>query len=138
MGRAMSYANVTDVQIRLGRPITSAAEIAQVTAWLTDVEALIKVRIPDLDQRVALGQIDEAIVALVEAQVVVRKVKNPDGKQNERIDDYSYGLNTDAARGDLFLTDEEWALLLPVSATGAFTIRPFGEPSSRGPHWWFR
>lgn len=138
MGRAMSYANVTDVQIRLGRPITSAAEIAQVTAWLTDVEALIKVRIPDLDQRVALGQIDEAIVALVEAQAVVRKVKNPDGKQNERIDDYSYGLNTDAARGDLFLTDEEWALLLPVSATGAFTIRPFGEPSSRVPHWWLR
>lgn len=134
----MSYANVTDVQVRLGRPITSSAEIAQVTAWLTDVEALIKVRIPDLDQRVVTGQIDESIVSLVEAQVVVRKVKNPDGKQNERIDDYSYGLNTDAARGDLFLTDEEWALLLPVSATGAFTIRPFGEPSSRGPQWWLR
>jgi|SRR5699024_3300549 len=134
----MSYANVTDVQVRLGRPITSSAEIAQVTAWLTDVEALIKVRIPDLDQRVVTGQVDESIVALVEAQVVVRKVKNPDGKQNERIDDYSYGLNADSARGDLFLTAEEWALLLPVSATGAFTIRPVGAPDVFDPVRWFR
>ena len=134
----MSYATVTDVQVRLGRPITSAAEIAQVTAWLTDVEALIKVRIPDLDQRVLAGQVDESIVSLVEAQVVVRKVKNPDGKQNERIDDYSYGLTTDAARGDLFLTDEEWALLLPVSATGAFTIRPYGAPDTPNPARWLQ
>lgn len=134
----MSYANVTDVQVRLGRPITSSAEIAQVTAWLTDVEALIKVRIPDLDQRVVTGQIDETIVALVEAQVVVRKVKNPDGKQNERIDDYSYGLNADSARGDLFLTAEEWALLLPVSVGGAFTIRPYGAPDTRNPARWLR
>ena len=134
----MSYATVTDVQVRLGRPITSANEVAQVTAWLTDVEALIRVRIPDLNQRVLLGDIDETIVALVEAQAVVRKVKNPDGKQNERIDDYSYGLNADSARGDLFLTAEEWALLLPVSVGGAFTIRPVGAPDVFDPGRWLR
>lgn len=134
----MSYATVSDVQVRLGRPITASGEVGQVTAWLTDVEALIRVRIPDLDQRVLLGQIAQSIVSMVEAQAVVRKVKNPDGKQNERIDDYSYGLTTDSARGDLFLTDDEWALLLPVSVGGAFTIRPFGVPDVVDPGWWLR
>lgn len=134
----MSIASVTDVQVRLGRPITDAAEIAQISAWLGDVEALIKVRIPDLAQRVLDGLLDSEVVKLVEAQVVVRKVKNPDGKQNERIDDYSYGLTADAARGDLFLTDDEWDLLTPsATPSGAFTIRPFGAPDV-GHSRWFR
>lgn len=133
----MSVASVTDVQVRLGRPITDTAEIAQVNAWLADLEALIKVRVPDLGVRILDGLLDEDVVKLVEAQAVVRKVKNPDGKKNERVDDYSYGLNDDAARGDLFLTDDEWALLLPsVNPQGAFTIRPFGQPDFRSPLGW--
>ncbi|MFB9956995.1 Gp19/Gp15/Gp42 family protein [Cellulomonas denverensis] len=78
-------------------------------AWLSDIEALILSRIPDLAAQIADGHPTEAVVKMVEANAVIRKIKNPDGKQNERIDDYSFGLNTDAARGDLFLTDEEWA-----------------------------
>lgn len=135
----MSVATVTDVQVRLGRPITDATEIAQVNAWLSDLEALIKVRIPDLSQRVLDGVLDSEVVKLVEAQAVVRKVKNPDGKQNERVDDYSYGLTADAARGDLFLTDDEWALLLPsTNPSGAFTIRPYGAPDFNCPTRWFQ
>ena len=133
----MSVATVTDVQVRLGRPITDSAEIAQVNAWLSDIEALIKVRIPDLAVRILDGVLDEEVVKLVEAQAVVRKAKNPDGKKNERVDDYSYGLNDDAARGDLFLTDDEWSLLLPASnPNGAFTIRPFGQPDYYSPAGW--
>lgn len=133
----MSVATVTDVQVRLGRPITDSAEIAQVNAWLSDIEALIKVRIPDLAVRILDGVLDEEVVKLVEAQAVVRKAKNPDGKKNERVDDYSYGLTDDAARGDLFLTDDEWSLLLPASnPNGAFTIRPFGVPDYSSPVGW--
>ena len=135
----MSVATVTDVQVRLGRPITDTAEIAQVNAWLADIEALIKVRIPDLAVRILDGVLDEEVVKLVEAQAVVRKVKNPDGKQNERVDDYSYGLNADAPRGDLFLTDDEWALLLPsTNPSGAFTVRPYGAPDYGHPSRWFQ
>lgn len=128
----MTYALVSDVSTRLGRPISDANEVAQVTAWLEDVETLIRARIPDLDGRVADGTPTAPTVVMVEANAVVRKVRNPDGKQNERIDDYSYGLNADAARGDLFLTDDEWALLEPGSGNGAWTIRPGGHVRGRG------
>lgn len=122
----MTYANLTDVSTRLGRPITDADEIAQVNAWLGDVEALILARIPDLADLVTAGNPSEAVVAMVEANAVIRKVKNPDGKVSEGIDDYNYRLNENSRKGELFLTDEEWALLTPDSADGAWTIRPGG------------
>jgi len=130
----VTYATVEDVSKRLGRPITAQAEIDQVNAWLADVEQIILARIPDLDERVTEGQPPSGVVVMVEANAVVRKVRNPEGKQNERIDDYSYGLNADAARGELFLTDDEWNLLLPGGSDGAFTIRPAGRVP--GPGYW--
>lgn len=128
----MSYANVSDVSTRLGRPIDSAEEIAQVNAWLGDVDALILARIPDLPERVAEGRPSAAVVAMVEANAVIRKVLNPEGKVAENIDDYHYRLNENARRGELFLTDEEWALLMPGAGEGAFTITPGGVRGRRG------
>lgn len=130
----MTYATLSDVSTRLGRPITDAEEIAQVTAWLADVEAMILARIPDLDELVADGSPSAAVVAMVEANAVIRKIRNPDGKVSEGIDDYNYRLNENARKGELFLTDEEWALLLPGAANGAWTIRPVGL--RRGPGQW--
>lgn len=130
----MTYANVNDVSTRLGRPISDATEIAQVNAWLGDVEALILARIPALATGVSAGLPTEAVVVMVEANAVVRKVRNPEGKVSERIDDYDYRLNENAGRGDLFLTDEEWALLEPGSGQGAFTITPGGSRAREG--WW--
>lgn len=124
----MAYADVDDVAVRLGRAVSDAAEEEQIEAWLDEAEQIIAGRIRDLAARIADGRITVATVALVEARAVVRKVKNPDGKQNERIDDYSYGLVEDAAKGEIFITDDEWALLLGTTASGsgAFTIRPAG------------
>jgi hypothetical protein len=130
----VTYATLSDVSTRLGRPITDAEEIAQVTAWLADVEAMILARIPDLDELVADGSPSAAVVAMVEANAVIRKIRNPDGKVSEGIDDYNYRLNENARKGELFLTDEEWALLLPGAANGAWTIRPVGL--RRGPGQW--
>jgi hypothetical protein len=123
----VAYATLTDVSTRLGRPITSTDEISQVLAWLDDIEALILTRIPTLDALVTAGTPTSAIVVMVEANAVIRKVRNPDGKVSEDIDDYSYRLNADAARGDLFLTDGEWALLAAGSSSGAFSVRPYFE-----------
>lgn len=121
----MAYAFIDDVSDRLGRAVSDAAEIQQIETWIEDAGRLILRRIPDLATRVAAGTIDRADVVMVEAQAVVRKVKNPDGKQNERIDDYSYGLVKDAARGEVFITDDEWDLLLPIRAPrGSFSVRP--------------
>ena len=121
------YANLTDVSERLGRPITDPDEVAQVNAWIGDVESLIRARLPELMPG-GEGQPSLDVVTMVVSNAVIRKVKNPDGKQNERIDDYSYGLTEEAARGALFLTDEEWALLAPASSSGAFSVSPHFEP----------
>lgn len=118
------YANLTDVADRLGRPISDALEVTQVNAWIADVEAIILARIPSLDVRLSTGALSPDVVSMVVANAVVRKVKNPDGKQNERIDDYSYGLTESASRGELFLTAEEWALLAPAAGAGGFSTRP--------------
>lgn len=120
----MAYATITDVSTRLGRTISESAEIAQVNAWIADVEALILHRIPDLAQQIVDGNVLASAVKTVVCQSVIRKIKNPDGKQNERIDDYSYGLSQDAARVDLFITDDEWSMITPRGTSGAaFSIR---------------
>lgn len=127
----MTYANLTDVSTRLGRPISSADEISQVVAWLADAETLILARIPTLDALVTAGGPSAALVAMIEANAVIRKLRNPEGKVSEGIDDYTYRLNENAARGDLFITDEEWVLLTPDAGASAFTIRPGGTPGYR-------
>ncbi len=129
----MTYASVTDVSKRLGRPITVGAETEQVEAWLEDVESLILARIPDLAVHVTDGRLTLETVKMIESNAVIRKVKNPDGYTSETIDDYTYRFNDSARKGDLFLTDEEWALLLPLrSAHGAWTITPYGSRRGRG------
>lgn len=120
----MSYATVDDVATRLGRPITEPTEVAQVDAWLEDVEILIRARVPTLDELVAAGTPTEPVVVMVESNAVVRMVRNPEGKTQERIDDYSWGLPADPKAGTLYLTDTEWSLLEPGSSDGAWTIRP--------------
>lgn len=115
----MATATLTDVAESLGRPITDELEVAQVNRWLANVELLIRARLGDDLTAVA----PDALV-FVETEAVIRKIRNPDGKVSEDIDDYRYRLNTDAARGAVFITDDEWALIVPRRARGAFTIRP--------------
>src|SRR5690606_240528 len=111
----MSYANVTDVSTRLGRPITSAVEIAQVNAWLSDVELMIRARIANLDALVAAGTIDEDSVVTVEASAVVRKMQNPEGLRQvtKSVDDGSVTKTRDTALSDgaLRILDSEWEML---------------------------
>lgn len=132
----VALATVEDVERRLGRQFSDGAEREQVQAWIGDVQGIVLARLPSLPGRIVpAGPLSAEVVAAVVANAVIRKVKNPDGKQNERIDDYSYGLTADAARGELFLTDDEWALLSPdVGNSGAFSIRTWD--SARKPGWW--
>lgn len=128
----MPFATISDVSTRLGRPITSPDEVAQVEAWIGDVEAIILHRIPDLQDRVTAGSPTAAVVAAVEANAVIRKIKNPDGKVSEGLDDYNYRLNENSRKGELFLTDEEWDLLTPGTPDGAWTIVPGGARKRPG------
>ena len=120
----MAYATHLDVARELGRTITDDdPSVDQINAWIKAVEVLIRKRLGPLDQ------LDADALAVVIPQVVARRVRNPEGKQNERIDDYSYGLTAEAASVDLMLTPTEWELLTPdddARDDGAFTISPYG------------
>ncbi len=118
------FATLDDVSTRLGRPITDQSEVDQVNAWIGDAESLILARVPDLVPG-APGFPSLGVVSMVVANAVIRKVRNPDGKVSEAIDDYNYRYNENARKGDLFFTDEEWALLVPAATSGAFTVTPF-------------
>jgi hypothetical protein len=123
----MAYATLTDVVESLGRPIpVGSAEATQVGRWLANAELLIKSRIPDLDALITGGQIDQNAVVYAETEAVIRKIRNPDGKVSEDIDDYRYRLNTDAAKGSIFITDDEWSLIMPQELApdvGAYSVQ---------------
>lgn len=136
----MTYANISDVEARLGRPITDPLEVAQVNAWLSDIETAIRVGFRragfDLTAQVALGEPTADEVASVEASAAVRRVQNPTPgrtSRTESIDDGSVTDRWESSTDPWALTDSEWELLLPAADPGAFSIRPAFEPD-RGCH----
>lgn len=129
----MAVANLTDVSAALGRPIDDGYEISQVNAWIRGAELMIQSRLGDI------YSLPSETVRYVVAECVSRRVRNPEGKQNERIDDYSFGLAKEAAKAGLFITDEEWQMLTPDSAfkPSSFSVATggaVGAPDPRG--WW--
>lgn len=111
----MAYATVIDVATTLGRPITDQDEQAQILNWISKTERIIAAHLGDL------AALDRQILADVISEVVARRARNPDGKRNERIDDYSYTLDAAASAVELTLTDAEWARLSQDGSTsGAY------------------
>lgn len=125
----MAYTTTADIEVRLMRPLT-AAESAAVGAWIDDLEAEILGRIPDLDAQVTAGTVLAPVVKRVVAQAVIRVLRNPEGLRTVSygIDDGTETRTVDSSlsSGALFLTSDEWDLILPTSSGDAFTIRPFG------------
>lgn len=111
----MAYATVIDVATTLGRPITDPDEQNQITNWISKTERIISARLGSLDN------LDRQILADVISEVVARRARNPDGKRNERIDDYSYTLDAAASAVELTLTADEWGRLSQDGSTsGAY------------------
>lgn len=117
----MAYAVLTDVQARLGRPLT-ADEQTQVPTLLADTEILIKARISDLADKVEDNDY-LAIVKMVESNVVRRLIRNPDGYTSETDGDYTYQINYKLASGDLQITDQEWSLLGVTSGISLINLK---------------
>jgi len=127
----VAYTEVADVEVRYGRTLT-ASESAQVAAWIDDLEAEIRERIPNLEALIVLGRPTYGTLKRVISAAIIRKLQNPSGLRTRTvaIDDYSTTETVDAANsaGYLGLTDDEWSLLLPGSSGDAFTITPYGAP----------
>jgi hypothetical protein len=126
-----TYATTADVQVSLGRALTTA-ETTQATGLLERAELLITRRLTDLADRIVDDASLEDVVVLVESDAVARVLRNPNGVYQEHVDDYSYTRDRAVSSGALYISDEEWDLLLVTPGTTvpseAFSIRPFGEP----------
>ena len=105
----MAYATPVDVEARLGRPLDES-ETQVVSARLNDAELIIRSRIPDLDEKVLDGTVTEAAIVMVEAEMVLRLVRNPEGYTAETDGNYSYQISADVAP--------------PVTPTSALSSNP--------------
>ena len=120
----MSYATPSDISVRLGRELT-AEEVSLVDIRLDDVERRTKRRIPDLDDKITAGDIDADDVIQVEADVVLRLVRNPDGFLSETDGTYGYTFSREMASGQLDITPADWATLGVVSGPVAQLVPTF-------------
>jgi len=135
----MAIAFVEDVYKRLP-PGVVVTEDEYIETLLNDAETKIKVKIPDLEQKVADNELSADLVRMIEAEMVKRVVMNPEGFTQEADGNYSYSISRDVASGLLEVTDEEWAQLGVSTALGILAPKinaPWCHPSA-DPAYWFQ
>jgi len=110
------------------RPLSDAEEIVGSTL-LADAWGILKDRIGGLDDLVADDADYAAKVVRIEANAVLRVLKNPEGLVRESIDDYSSERNGTIHSGELYITDAELDELSPGSGVQgrAFSLDPFAD-----------
>lgn len=118
----MALATANDVQDVLGRVLTTE-EVALVERRLDQVERMIVRRIPDLLEQIADETIDQADVVDIEAEAVLRVIRNPEGYASEGDGQYMYQRSPYTADSRLRVTAEEWAVL-GVKPSRMFSIAP--------------
>jgi hypothetical protein len=119
----------SDLAARLGRSLTPA-ETTLAQALLDDAWAILTARNTTIDARLTAATLDPALVRAVETAMVLRVLRNPDGKKQEAIDDYSWTRDTAISSGALYVSDEELALLsAPYTGTtrGSVRLVAYGE-----------
>ena len=123
---ASNPATVSDIEARW-RPL-SAAEQAVASTLLGDAWQILLSRVSLLSQRLDDTEVSEDLVVAVLSAMVIRVLRNPDGKFQESIDDYSWTRDSAVSSGLLYVTDEELAMLAPAGATSsAFSIEPYRD-----------
>ncbi|WP_420879818.1 Gp19/Gp15/Gp42 family protein [Rhodococcus sp. (in: high G+C Gram-positive bacteria)] len=127
----MTYATSADVTTLWAKE-PEPEVVALIKRRLEQVERMIVRRIPDLAARIAAGDIDEADVVDIEAEAVLRVVRNPEGYATETDGGYSYQFNGEASSGKLEILPEEWKTL-GIRPSKVFAIVPNLVAPVRGP-----
>ena len=124
--QAHDGATIADIETSLLRPLT-AVEAQYASALLARAFSLIEA---------AAGPATEwtpeywSIVAVVQADMVARRLRNPEGKYSEGDGQYSFQLDRTVASGKLELTDADREQLGLISH-GLFIWMPqYGEEST--------
>lgn len=116
----MAVATYQDVEVALGRSISTDAEQDQVEWWLDGVELFITARLGDV------ADLNETVVQYVEVEAVVAKIQRAGRNESSitvSVDDGSVTRRFDSVSAS-DITDEWWQLLDPASNAGSASIRP--------------
>lgn len=117
----MAVATWQDVQVALGRPISTETEQAQVGWWLDGVELFITARLGDV------ADLPETVVKYVEVEAVLAKVQRAGRNESSitvQVDDGSVTRRYENAVTASDITDEWWQLLDPDTNSASASIRP--------------
>ncbi len=104
-----ALASTTDVE-GMFRALT-ADENTVVPNWLTYLSAQVRIKVPNVDDRMATDTDYADLVRLTVAAAAVRVLRNPDGWRQYSIDDASFTRDQVISAGLLYLTDDELAQL---------------------------
>jgi len=118
----VALASASDVQAVLGRVLTTE-ETALVERRLAQVERMLLRRIPDLAEQIDADDLDEDDVIDIEAEAVLRLIRNPEGYSSEQDGNYGYTFNRETASGRLEILPEEWERL-GIKPSRVFSIVP--------------
>lgn len=118
---------ISDIEERF-RPLTPA-ETINATAYLEDAWQLLLARLPNLEANMTAGTVTAANVVRVIANMVIRILRNPDGKSEEQIDDYRYRRDALISSGALIVSADELADLTPPADRRINSVRlvAYGE-----------
>lgn len=106
----MAFASASDV-VTLWAKEPEPEVMLLIERRLEQVERLIRRRIPNLDALASTSQTFEADLIDIEADAVLRLVRNPEGYMSETDGAYTYQLQQDLSVGRLQILDDEWQIL---------------------------
>jgi len=95
------------------RPL-DADERDRAAVLLRYASAQIRRQLPDIDARIAAGQLDADLARYVTVQMVVRVLRNPDGVLQETVGPSSISYDRTQSTGQLALAPDELAMLTPA------------------------
>jgi hypothetical protein len=118
---------IEDLAARFFRELTDRElQIGQV--WMADAYNLVLGRLPQLEAHITAGTVSQDALTRVVCAMVGRVFSNPEGKDREAIDDYSYNRSVAVASGLLHVTPAEIADLTPGRATNrSVRVTVYGE-----------
>ncbi|ADB93714.1 head-to-tail adaptor [Mycobacterium phage RedRock] len=119
----MAYATANDVVVLWAKE-PEPEVMALIGRRLEQVERMIKRRIPTLELQAATDATFKADLIDIEADAVLRLVRNPEGYLSETDGAYTYQLQSDLSQGRLVILDEEWETLGVNSLKRSFVIVP--------------
>lgn len=105
---------VTDVESRYR--LLSPGERTLAEAWIGDAWDILVSARPSLPDDLEDELVTESAVRRAICSMVIRKLQNPDGKLEERGDDYSFRRDSSTSSGELYASGTDLDAVTPASS----------------------